>query len=79
MLPLMAYIGGAGIGTILIWFVGAVIAFAIVFGILRALESPPLAYKIFYVVAGVIALLIVIDIFFNGGGYIGGGHDVRIP
>lgn len=67
MNALALIVSGSSIGTLLLWFVGVLVCFAIVFFIMRQLEAPPIAYKILYVIAGLIALLVAIDFFFGVG------------
>lgn len=52
----------------LLWaFVGLVLVLCIVFFIMRQAGAPAVAYTVLYVIVGVIALLVVIDLFFGGG------------
>lgn len=64
----LALIISGSVGSLLLWLVGLCIALAIVVFILKQLEAPPLAYKVLYVIIGVIALLLVIDLFFHNSG-----------
>ena len=68
-LKTLAYIiYGGSIASLLLWFVGILICLCIVYFLMKQLEAPPVAYKILYVLIGVIALLLTIDFFFGGTG-----------
>jgi hypothetical protein len=64
---LLAYIVAGNIGGLLIEIVGLVLAFCIIFFIMRTAGAPPMAYTVLYIFLAVVALLMVIDLFFNGG------------
>ncbi len=66
MTPLAFVITGGSVGSLLLWLVGIVVCFAIVFAILRALGAPAVAFTALYVIAGVLALLLAIGFFFGG-------------
>lgn len=63
-LALIVY--GGGIGSILLWFVGLLVCLCIVYFLMKQLEAPAVAYKILYVLIGIVALLLAIDFFFGG-------------
>jgi hypothetical protein len=67
MLPLLAYFVAGNVGSLLLWLVGIVVCFAIVYAILRAVSAPAVAFTALYVIAGVVALLLAIGFFFGGG------------
>ena len=56
-------VSGGGIAGLLLWFVGVLVCFCIVYFIMNALGAPPMAYTIMYVIAGIIVLLLAIDFF----------------
>jgi hypothetical protein len=64
---LAVVVTGGSVGSLLLWLVGIVVCFAIVFAILRSLSAPPIAFTALYVIAGVLALLLAISFFFGGG------------
>lgn len=67
MTTLALIISGGNIGSLLVWFVGVLVCFCIVFFLMKQLEAPPVAYKVLYVLIGILALLLAIDFFFGGG------------
>lgn len=75
MIPLALTIAGGSIGSLLLFFVGLVIACAIVYAIMRACEAPPWMYKVAAVLGLVLLLIIVISFFF--GDSVGGTLHVR--
>lgn len=71
-------VGGYGIGSLVLFFIGIVIAVAIVYAIMRAVNSPAWVYTGALVVGLVILLLIVVQVFFGGGSFRGVDRDVQI-
>ena len=65
-LPLALFISGSLSGA-LFAFVGLVLVFCIVFFIMRQAGAPPVAYTVLYILLAIVALLVVIDVFFDGG------------
>jgi hypothetical protein len=78
-LPLiLAYVFSGNIANLLFAFIGLVLVVCIVFFIMRKAGAPEWAYTVFYVVIGIIALLVVIDVFFGGGHLSAGSGNVYL-
>jgi hypothetical protein len=68
MTPFLALnLRGSDVGTLALWFVGCLLIVLIVYGIMRYMDAPPLAYKIAAVIGLVFLLLLVIAFFFGSG------------
>lgn len=68
MISLLGAVIVGGIGSLLIWLVGVIVCVAIVYAIMRALQTPAWMFTALYVVGLIVLLIVAIDFFFGTSG-----------